>query len=837
MKPKELLLILISLVLLLSGGCTSKAVQTQTPTFPSVSSSSNTPTLSPSPTDTLEPTPTPKPEFNVALNKPVRVSASWVVDPPERAVDGNLNDWWGAGGPAPAWIEVDLGGLYSISKIQVYNQGPTGNIPYQVFGRSLDGENKLLHVFDGTKSENQRLTFSPDIPWEDISTIRIEISSGSGWVGLREVQVFSREEPKPLPVSNHAAVPLFMAGVVSSNLDAITAENAIFLKQLAMLGRGPINQIIWSPNGKTLVAATPTGLWLYNPANLKDQPLFLEGHTRDVLNASFDLTGTTIFSASQDGTVKQWDAATGALKRTTSLWDDFSYEVGEQKRDAEVWNTAFNSQGTLLAAGSFDGTVRIWDRTTGKLSREFGGHNGQVNLLAFSPDGSLLAYCDYTSLYIWDIQTGNSIAILPIIGNLQSLVFGPDGKTLAYGGIGMSVRLWDIVTKQELTELAEVKDILNLAYTPDGKFLAYSGVDGTISLRDMDSGISSLFKENVGLIRMMSFSPDGTRLAANTWDGVTVVWETVTKNQVSVVFNHNNAIDSVAFSPSNKVVAAGTENGMILFWNVETHQLISVYVGHNGSVSDLAFSPDGLMLASSGLDGTVRLWDLMTGDISYEFSGHESMVRCVAFSPDGTLIASGGTDTTVRLWDVASGEEKAVLTGHTGEVEDLAFSPDSKWLLSASADFSIKIWDVTNEVEVRPLKGNLSFVNGVAFSPLGDAIASAGGDHFLRAWNLKIDSGQATSSQRFNPIGHGGWVLDVAFSPDGMLIAGANVSTTSYWVAPGEIHIYSAKTAYPLALLRAHTKRVNSIAFSPDGKLLASCSADGTVRLWGVQSE
>jgi hypothetical protein len=70
------------------------------------------------PTPTVSPTPTQRPERNVALNKPVRVSASWVVDPPERAVNGNPNDWWGAGGPPPNWIEVDLGGYFSISKIK-----------------------------------------------------------------------------------------------------------------------------------------------------------------------------------------------------------------------------------------------------------------------------------------------------------------------------------------------------------------------------------------------------------------------------------------------------------------------------------------------------------------------------------------------------------------------------------------------------------------------------------------------------------------------------------------------------------------------------------------------
>src|SRR3990170_7609838 len=89
----------------------------------------------PTPTATLQPSPTPRPEKNVSLNRPVRVSAYWVVDPPERVVDGNLHNWWGAGGPAPQWVEVDLEALYSISRIRVISQGPTGQAVFQLMGR------------------------------------------------------------------------------------------------------------------------------------------------------------------------------------------------------------------------------------------------------------------------------------------------------------------------------------------------------------------------------------------------------------------------------------------------------------------------------------------------------------------------------------------------------------------------------------------------------------------------------------------------------------------------------------------------------------------------------
>jgi len=271
MKTQNRILTVVFICVLVLTACSPAATETQAPV----------------PTATIVPSPTPRPEKNVSLNKPVRVSASWVVDPPERAVNGNPNDWWGAGGPIPQWIEVDLEGIYSVSRIKVINEGPTGYAAYQVFGRGPDNVNRLLHVFEGSKTNNQTLEFTPDTPWEDISTIRIEINSGSGWVGFREVQVFSRDEPMSLPTSPESTTPLFLAQVDTDTLETITPENAVLMKQVAMLGRGPINSLAWSPDGTMLAVASPLGVWLYDPKDLKSSPRLLEGHTRDVLSVIF----------------------------------------------------------------------------------------------------------------------------------------------------------------------------------------------------------------------------------------------------------------------------------------------------------------------------------------------------------------------------------------------------------------------------------------------------------------------------------------------------------------------------------------------------------------------
>ncbi len=820
MKAVRIVAIALALSSLLAGAC-APAVQPPTP--------------SPSPTSV--PSATPRPEKNVALQKPVRVSASWVKDPPERAVNGNTGDWWGAGGPVPQWIEVDLGGLYPISRIRLINQGPTGAGTYRVLGRGADNLTRLLHEFPGNKSENQALEYTPDTPWQGISTVRVEIISGSGWVGLRELEVYSREEPEPLEAAASAAPP-FLAGVKADALQAITADNAVLLQHLATFGRGTLNELTWSPDGKALAAAGSLGVWIYDAASLSAEPRLLEGHSRETLGVAFSQDGKLLYSASQDGTVKKWNADTGELTQTSGLFNDFKDEVGEQKRGPEVWALGFSPDRTRLATGRLDGTVLLWDVQAGKLVTLISGpHSGQIADIAFSPDGSLFASSDFKgTTFIWEAMKGTPRANLTgYQGYMRALAFSPDGKLLATGGSDKLIHVWDMATGKELSTLkGHTGVILSVAFSPDGQTVASNALDSTLRFWDVRSGKQRELQGEFFSATSLAFSPDGKKLAASSAYGMLSIWDTATAERTAGVIEHGSPITSIAFSPDDSLIAAGDEYGFVRAWDVRAHKLAALLLKRS-SVTGMAFSPDGTLIAASGTDGSITVWDITSGKALASLTGHQSYVRCVTFSPDGKLIASGSTDKTVRLWSTATWKQVAILEGHAGEIESVAFSPDGAWLVSASSDKTVRAWDVEAAKPAGILGRHDSFALSAVFSADGSQVVSTGGDHTLRMWYVtKSVSGGLAGTLKFPSIGHGGWVTDAAFSPDGSLVASANVSTTSFAVAPGEIHLYAAGSGFPYALLRGHTKRVTSVAFSSDGKLLASGSADGSVRIWGT---
>ena len=232
--------------------------------------------------------------------------------------------------------------------------------------------------------------------------------------------------------------------------------------------------------------------------------------------------------------------------------------------------------------------------------------------------------------------------------------------------------------------------VTSLIFSPDGKTLASGNIDNTIILWDVEKQqpIGQPLTGHTGEVYSVAFSPDGKTLASGSADKTIILWDAEKQQPIGQpLTGHTGEVYSVAFSPDGKTLASGSADNTVILWNVEKRQQI----GQELKASyPIAFSPDGKILASQGGRGII-LWDVEKQlPIGHPLTGHTLVVNSIVFSPDGKTLASGSADKTIILWDVEKQQPLGQpLTEHTDEVYSVAFSPDGKTLASGSFDKTI----------------------------------------------------------------------------------------------------------------------------------------------------
>ncbi|KAJ5387099.1 hypothetical protein N7509_009640 [Penicillium cosmopolitanum] len=488
-----------------------------------------------------------------------------------------------------------------------------------------------------------------------------------------------------------------------------------------------------------------------------------------------------------------------------------------------VISVNFSPDSQLLASGSDDKTIRLWNMATGTLQQTLQGHSDGVTTVAFSPDCQVLASGSFDStIRLWDTLTGTLQQTLRAHSDLiSSVTFSPNGRLLASASFDTTVRLWDTITGAlEYTINAHSYWVRWAAFSPDSRLLASGSEDLTICLWNIVTGtLQDTLKGHSRPVRSVAFSPDGQLLASGSEDKTICLWDIATGTLRNTLKCYSSLVRSVVFSPSGQILASGFDDKTVRLWNTTTGIPEYTFKGHSGPVTSVAFSPDGQLLASGSDDKTIRLWDMATGNSQQSTEDHYShSVNSVAFSPDSQLLASGSFDMKVRLWDTATGCLLLSLKGHSHKVSSVAFSPDGQLLASGSFDRTVRLWDTKTGVLRHTLKIHSVWVLSVAFSPDGWLLASGSEDRTICLWDIVTGTLQDTLK------GHSRPVRSVAFSPNGRLLASGSVDAT--------VRLWDTATGTLKNTLRGHSDSVTSVAFSPDGQLLASGSDDKTVRFW-----
>jgi WD40 repeat protein len=292
-------------------------------------------------------------------------------------------------------------------------------------------------------------------------------------------------------------------------------------------------------------------------------------------------------------------------------------------------------------------------------------------------------------------------------GQVQGLAFSPDGATLAIASTDGTLTAWDRRRGQPRWSIkAHDKRFKALAFSPDGKVLASGGMDKVIKFWDSATGtpLPISFAKQKRDIDVIAFSAENTLLATALGYGKggkgseqIALWDPKTGKLLDRIAGHTAAgLLTLALSPDGKTLATGFADGTIKLWDVATRRERAAFRGHDHQVYALAFSPSGNLFATAGRDRTVRLWDAQTGEARPALAGHVCEVRALAFSPDGQFLASAGQEGLVRLWDTAGGTELRAFKGHgKGGILSVAFSPDGKLLATGGQDKRVLLWAIT----------------------------------------------------------------------------------------------------------------------------------------------
>ncbi|KJE92636.1 NLE1 protein [Capsaspora owczarzaki ATCC 30864] len=361
-----------------------------------------------------------------------------------------------------------------------------------------------------------------------------------------------------------------------------------------------------------------------------------------------------------------------------------------------VTTVAFSPDGTRLASGSGDTTVRFWDVRTQTPEHTCTGHKHWVLAIAWSPDGKHVATADKNSqIYVWDAENGKA-KCGPMTGHSswvnwiswEPVHLNPECRRFATASKDGTVKIWDILQKRCLMTFAQHTNSVTCVKWGGEGLIYTASQDRTIKVwRVADGVMCRSLTGHAHWVNVMALSTDYV-LRTGAFDHTGRAPATPEEAKTRALERYNAAL-----AGGRERLVSGSDDFTMFLWDPsESKQPITRMTGHQQVVNHLSFSPDGRYITSASFDKSVKLWDGRTGKFICTFRGHVGPVYQVAWSADSRLCVSASKDSTMKVWDMASKHLKFDLPGHADEVFAVDWSPDGESVASGSRDTMVKIW-------------------------------------------------------------------------------------------------------------------------------------------------
>ena len=508
--------------------------------------------------------------------------------------------------------------------------------------------------------------------------------------------------------------------------------------------------------------------WFHFADRLQGDSLgVIRGHSEVVSALALTRDGRRLFSASFDSSVREWAV-------------DTLQPLREWRQPGLLFAAlalAPDEQSLALEGGNRPASALL-DLATGRWTTNRSSWSSSV---AFAPDGELVrgarALLFATNGVIERVD--RNFAVRQTLEEAGGrLAFSPDGRTLATGPWGSSVRLWRWPGVERIGELPGAGTVLALAFSPDGRRLASVSRGGELMVWDVA----------------------GCRLAARA------------------TIHERAAVWCVAYSPDGRRLATGGNDQTVRIWQADTLAEERVFRGHGSEVWSVVWTPDGGRLFSSGKDATIRVWDAIH---SRNLPRRGDVNARPAFSPDERWVAVRHGDETVAVLEARSGFERLRLTNI---LELGGFSPDGRALQvvamgPAYESYSLETGERQSSLPLRNLSGSLT-----------KRILTADGHWYVSGFNSGevIVQDLHRGGETFTLAGHQEMIVALAVSPDGsQLVTGSIDRVAKLW---------DLTTRQAIRSFTGHRMAVGSVAFSADNRLLATGSWDDTVQVWDARS-